>query len=451
MDHDQQYVVGTASVIVGLVLARAFRRDFDPFAPIWLFLTGYFHVYVIQATMHRDWAINVRGVDVTTAANARAFWALLWFLAVYYSGIGKVIAGRLPRAPRSWSPGIVMTLVPLLVGWGLASAWLVLRRWSGDDPNLMSSEQRLMLQFPTMQLVAGILLIVTGRQPNRPRPALTMAGLAITLSYTLIWMYFGKRSHSLFGILTAFAAWYLPRYRRPSIGTIATAAGIGCLVVAVAIGWRIQHNRSKEGGIDTFLEFVTTFDPSEILVSLNLKESTNTQGMPLRYAMSHETKEYGGFLLMMDTVPHKSDYDYGANYLRLFSTWIPRPLWPEKPLFGRDQWKAAWMAGSEFKRDEKFTGPAIGILGATQLNGGAIGTLIVLAVVALVIRSGYDYFRYHADTPWAQAWWALTYFNAWLMTVNDDPAIWFYYLYGHTIFAPMVMLWVVHRVTEATR
>ena len=27
------------------------------------------------------------------------------------------------------------------------------------------------------------------------------------------------------------------------------------------------------------------------------------------------------------------------------------------------------------------------------------------------------------------AWWTLTFYNAWFMTVNDDPMVWFYYIY----------------------
>ena len=445
---DRTYVFATAAVIVGLGAARIFRRDFDPFAPIWLFLTGYLHVYVIQAVVHRDYAIRARGVDVTTEANLRAFWALLWFLAIYYSGIGRLIARWLPRAPRAWSPGMVMTLAPMLTLWGVASAWLVLRRWNGHDPSAVGAEARLMLQFPMVQLVAGILLIVTGRQPSRPRPALTFAGLAVTLSYTLIWMYFGKRSHSLFGVLAGLCAFYIPRFKRPSLGTIAASAFVGCLVVALAIGWRIEHNRSREGGLGAFISHVSNFHPEQILESLSIKESSATKEMETRWAMSQETKEYGGYLLMLDTVPRKAAYDYGASYIRIVSTYIPRLIWPTKPYFGRDEWVAAWIAGSEFVRKADFTGPAIGILGASQLNGGALGTLVVMAVVALVIRMGYDYYRYHADTPWAQAWWALTYFNAWLMTVNDDPAVWFYYLYGHTILPPLALLWMVNRAIE---
>ncbi len=135
---------------------------------------------------------------------------------------------------------------------------------------------------------------------------------------------------------------------------------------------------------------------------------------------------------MLDTVPERADYDYGANYLRCFSTFIPRLVWADKPLYGRSKWIAAWIAGSELKRDEDFAGPSIGILGATQLNGGATGTLIVFAVVATLFRLSYEYFRLHADVPWVQVWWALTYYNAWFAVVADDPANWFYYNYGFT-------------------
>ena len=135
---------------------------------------------------------------------------------------------------------------------------------------------------------------------------------------------------------------------------------------------------------------------------------------------------------MMDTVPEKSPYDYGESYLRVFSTFIPRIIWPNKPLFGRSKWISAWMAGSEMERDEDFTGPAIGILGATQLNGGALGTLIVLGCIAFVLRSGYEYLRLYPDVPWVQFCWAITYYNAWFMVVNDDPLVWFYYNWGFT-------------------
>ena len=106
----------------------------------------------------------------------------------------------------------------------------------------------------------------------------------------------------------------------------------------------------------------------------------------------------------------------------------------------------AWIAGSELERDEDFTGPAIGILGATQLNGGAVGTLIVLGCVALLLRTAYEYFRAHAEIPWVQFWWSITFYNSWFMVVGDDPMIWFYYNWGFTTFPIVIVVWLANQV-----
>jgi hypothetical protein len=435
---DQYYVYATAAIIVALVLSQVFRRSFDPFEPVWLFLTGYAHIYVLQAISCRDYALRVRGIDLVSQANLRALWALAWFLLVYYSGIGRRIAARLPRPPQTWSTSVVAVSAPPMVVWGLICSGMILSRF--EEP--VSAEGSLLRQFPLMMLIAAIALVVTGRQPSRPAPALTATGLALAALYSLIWMYNGKRSHALFGVLTAVCAFYTPRCRRPGLPMLAATAVAGVLVVTLAIGWR--GNRKYEQSVAGFAAFVGDFDPSSMLVNLSFRGGDGDLAEP----ESRETEEYGGFLLMMDTVPDKSPYDYGAPYLRLVSTYIPRIVWPDKPLFGREQWVGAWIAGSEFHRDANFTGPAIGILGACQLNGGATATLIVLAVVALMLRTAYDYYRYHALAPWAQFWWAMTYYNAWMLTANDDPFVWFYYNYGNTTVPPLAVFWICNTLAD---
>ena len=62
-----------------------------------------------------------------------------------------------------------------------------------------------------------------------------------------------------------------------------------------------------------------------------------------------------------------------------------------------------------------------------------------------MLRTTYEYFIRYKSVPWVQAWWALTFFNAWLMTVNDDPFVWFYYVYGHTNLPPLALLWFLNR------
>ena len=112
-------VYATGTVVVLYLLAHVVARKFDPFAPVWLFLVGYVHVYIIQALSYHDWAVGVRGKELVAAANFRAFWALLWFLFVYHLGIGRRMAAALPRPPRGWSPMLVGVISPPLIVWGL--------------------------------------------------------------------------------------------------------------------------------------------------------------------------------------------------------------------------------------------------------------------------------------------------------------------------------------------
>jgi len=438
---DELYsVYGTAAIIGMYFLAHVAARKLDPFAPVWLFLVGFVQVYLIQALSYHDWAVGVRGKDLVAAANLRAFWALLWFLTVYHFSPARLAAGLLPRPPRGWPVKFIAALSPILIFWGLVCAGIVISS-GASSAQTISPEGSLLLSFPFVMMVAGVLLIVTGRTITaHPRPIFLAWGLAVAVLYVLIWMFNGKRSHSLIGVLATVCAFYISRLKRPSWPVLIATSFTGALVVAVAIGWR--NNPDYERSALGFVNFLGDFKVSSILDSLNVGSDESDPDF-----FTHETAEYGGFLLMMDTVPEKSGYDYGANYLRVFSTFIPRIFWPSKPLYGRRQWVDAWIAGSEMAREEDFAGPAIGILGATQLNGGAVGTLIVLGCIALLLRTAYEYFRRYQDVAWVQFFWASTYFNAWFMVVADDPLIWFYYNWGLTTFPIVVLMWWASRWT----
>jgi hypothetical protein len=429
------FTFATAAVILAYFLAHVASRRVDPFAPIWLFLVGYAQVYVVMPFLYHDWAVGVRGKDLVANASLRAFWALLLLLGVYHLAAGRRIARMLPQPPRSWSPLAVALISPLLILWGLYCAGLLMGGGFVDNQGV-SAEETLLRSFPFVMMVAAILLIVTGNTAGAAHPAFSTLGLGCSAAYILIWMYNGKRSHALIGVLATVAALYIARLKRPSWPVLLGTSVAGSMVVAMAIGWRndTRHERSLAG----FANFLGEFPIEKVLESLGGTDADQDLA-------THETSEYGGFLLMMDTVPAKSSYDYGASYIRVVSTFIPRILWPSKPVFGRNQWVSAWIAGSEMERDEEFTGPAIGILGAAQLNGGALGTAIVLACVALLLRTAYEYFHVYSERPWAQFWWSITYYNAWFMVVNDDPLVWFYYNWGFTTCPVVVLLWWVSR------
>lgn len=86
---DLGFVYGIVALIVATFAVQVITRRFDPFAPIWMFFLGYTQLYVIQAISYHEWAIGVRGADVVDQANFQAFWALAWFVGVYYFGPGR--------------------------------------------------------------------------------------------------------------------------------------------------------------------------------------------------------------------------------------------------------------------------------------------------------------------------------------------------------------------------
>src|SRR5262249_50064448 len=137
------------------------------------------------------------------------------------------------------------------------------------------------------------------------RPLVTWAGVGIAALYVVIWVFNGKRSQSVFGVLTGICAYYVSRFRRPRLPMLAATGLAGAVVVTLAIGWRNNHN--YELSASGFLNYLADFDPSAILVNLNLK--TRYAAEPFKEELaSHETEEYCGYLLMMDTVPEKASY-----------------------------------------------------------------------------------------------------------------------------------------------
>ena len=101
------------------------------------------------------------------------------------------------------------------------------------------------------------------------------------------------------------------------------------------------------------MQYVGDFQIGQVLDSLNMAEDEEGE-QRLEY-LTKETWEYGGFLLMMDTVPEKSDYDYGSSYLRLITTYIPRIFWKDACFVIR---KSSGNSTSRFARNVRRTSTA---------------------------------------------------------------------------------------------
>ena len=186
-------------------------------------------MYVIQALSYHDWALEIRGKDLVTTANFRAAWAIAWFLAVYHFGAGRLIAVGLPRPPGNWSPAVSAILAPPLIVWGLFCAGVMIKGGI-QAAEATSAEESLLRSFPFVMMVAAVMLIVTGRTQSATRPVFIAVRILVAAFYVLIWMFNGKRSHALIGVLSTVCALYISRGKRPSwpvlIATLCT--GCGC-------------------------------------------------------------------------------------------------------------------------------------------------------------------------------------------------------------------------------
>ncbi|ADV62484.1 hypothetical protein Isop_1904 [Isosphaera pallida ATCC 43644] len=434
------YAIAVGATIALTLLIHLVRRRFDPFEPLWLFLVGYTQLYVIQPLSYYDWALGVRGEELVNLAGLRSLWALWVFLAAYHLIPTRVVTGLIPAPPRVWSRVLVWALAPLLIAWGLFCALtLISQNVAGAAA---SDEGRLLSSFPAVMLVGGVLFLVTGRVTRGAWLELIL-GTGTILAYAAIWMFNGKRSHSLLGLLTLVAAWYMTRGKRPSWPMLMLTGFLGASMVTLAIGWRnaVDYPRDLNG----FLAFITNYDPADILVNLNMADA---EGADTRKLVTYETEEWGGYLLMLDAVTEPDQHDYGAPYLRLVTTFIPRIVWPDKPLPGRDKWIQAWQRGSQLKRADDFTGPAIGILGALHLNGGATATALMMTFLGFFLSTIFAYVKRYTDRPWILAFWPMFMLNAWFMTVNDDPFVWFYYNWGFTSFPTVLFLFLANKVFD---
>ena len=86
----------------------------------------------------------------------------------------------------------------------------------GLEAEPTSPEEALLRSFPFVMMVAAIMLIVTGRSLSVSRPRFLPAGITVAVAYAAIWMFNGKRSHSLIGVLSTVCAFYITRMKRPS-------------------------------------------------------------------------------------------------------------------------------------------------------------------------------------------------------------------------------------------
>jgi hypothetical protein len=113
-----------------------------------------------------------------------------------------------------------------------------------------------------------------------------------------------------------------------------------------------------------------------------------TPGMALAggqifFGRSYLADSFGAVLMY---TPRVYPYRLGATWLELFYFWVPRAVWPTKPLSASLDFGHTYMS-SFFERTESYFSPSL--LGDAYLNLGPIGIVLVYLVLGYVFRRWY--------------------------------------------------------------
>jgi hypothetical protein len=92
---------------------------------------------------------------------------------------------------------------------------------------------------------------------------------------------------------------------------------------------------------------------------------------------------FGAVLLY---TPRVYPFRLGSNWLELFYFWIPRSIWPEKPLSLSLEFGNTYLS-SHFERRESYFSPTL--LGDAYMNFGGFGIVIVYFVLGYLLRRWY--------------------------------------------------------------
>jgi hypothetical protein len=180
-------------------------------------------------------------------------------------------------------------------------------------------------------------------------------------------------------LVSGLLAFYWARGRLPAMSGVAAVALIALFIFPFVKGFRDYVNY-EYGGIPTLSSFKT----SEVVASAQRTQSNDVTSFDEQlFAIS---ARYGGIdhlYGVTQTVPDLLPFNYGVNYFAVFVNFIPRAVWPSKPIFSR---------GADYGQAlDTITSVTPFPIGEAYWDLGEAGVFVMMfvwgALLALMLRS----------------------------------------------------------------
>lgn len=373
------------------VLYRISQRRFDVFEPINFFVLGLFVLFLVRPLVELS---HPGARQFEAYSDAPGFEKALLIALVGVAGLyigyalsyGRVLGQRIPRVPTAWSPTTLGVLVFSLVMVGaLLFAAFAAQVGQGLDSTVSyfkgrSTEVRTLGQssayfyYGPYLVVPATFLLLLGRQSQRRGRWLLGAAITGVLAL-LITVPRGDRTFVLAFLLPLLVLPYLRSGRRPKVRNLLLLIVIVIPAITVLGEVRNVSSRDNVSG-----RVATAFSrPDRSL---------------LEFMLGQDTSMFTVLSLTAEVVPARLDHAPGRVISATLASPVPGLLWPAKPIQG-DQvvYNVLFPDQAEVTR----SGNASGFLGGFYYDGGLIGVLLYAALMGLVSRALWEWWRTHAQ------------------------------------------------------
>lgn len=369
------------------ILHRVIAHSIDLAEPgIWfaLFYFTHFGIRAVYDLMFGSpilgFGPEVSNFGLINAALGVSIIGLLVFWMGYHARLGKAIAYSLPTLPRKWSRvrAFPIALICFVVGWGLRillmasqaggiGAWLRANKYV----ELAQAQGTMYISIISGLATVGLLItfVLARRNKNRRYLFLFTLFLIPELAFRFV---SGSRAQFIFFLLALLVASYMTSERgyKVSMRYIRWAVALVLLLVFLFPLFSIIRGGIASSGI---LARTSNFwkDPTALF--------------ELVWARQHGLDSLA---VVIGRVPDEEPYTLGSELSFILVSWIPRALWPQKPIIS---------VGKIFY--EKFYPPifhegtavAVTLPGEFYWDFGLAGVIMGMLFVGVLWRFFFEY------------------------------------------------------------
>lgn len=356
------------------------RRRRDLFEPVYLGTLVFFMMFWVRSVYILVWGSDVVG-DAPFPRDILRAWNICWlylllavalFYRSYYSRLGASIARAFALLPGQWSLGRAHAAIGILFAVGLSALVIQIRQigsltayifQKGEVLSTLGTGPLVLLELSmalSMQMAYAVWLT---RRSSRTRFILILVALLAVVGQGMQ----GTKGSFIFMFLSLLILrHYLLRPVRPRAVFLFVLSGVFLVFPAFNALRHATDPESFQRG------WGGNFESGQVM------------------AMTAERfSGIDALIFIVRDTPRVMDYQYGKTYANVLVSWIPREVWPGKPLLGFGQVFTPIYLGHIFTPGGTTYAPTI--FGEAYVNFDVVGIILAAAGGGIFLRALYEY------------------------------------------------------------